>query len=65
MADGSVKEFTDTNGDKFLNPGFPVPTGLTNQQYSTIGYTDGTIELQPTDIFSGVFLQDLRKVKFE
>jgi prepilin-type processing-associated H-X9-DG protein len=65
MADGSVKEFTDTNGDKFLNPGFPVPTGLTNQQYSTIGYTDGTVELQPTDIFSGVFLQDLRKVKFE
>ena len=65
MADGSVREFSDTNGDKFLNPGFPVPTGLTQQQYNAIGYTDATIEAQPTDIFSGVFLQDLRKVKFE
>src|SRR4030095_16315852 len=29
MCDGSVKSFTDLNADKFLNPGFPVPTGLT------------------------------------
>lgn len=65
MADGSVREFNDTNGDKFLNPGFPVPTGLTQDQYGRIGYTDGTIELQPTDIYSGVFLQDLTKLRFE
>lgn len=65
MADGSVREFNDTNGDKFLNPGFPVPTGLPQTQYAKIGYTDGTIELQPTDIYSGVFLQDLTKFVFE
>ena len=65
MADGSVKEFNDLNKDRFLNPGFPIPTNLTQQQYNTIGYTDATVELQPGDIYSGVFLQDLRKVKFE
>jgi prepilin-type N-terminal cleavage/methylation domain-containing protein/prepilin-type processing-associated H-X9-DG protein len=65
MADGSVREFTDTNGDKFFNPGFPVPTGLTQQEYGRIGYTDGTIELQPTDIYSNVFIQDMTKIKFE
>jgi prepilin-type N-terminal cleavage/methylation domain-containing protein/prepilin-type processing-associated H-X9-DG protein len=65
MADGSVKEFSDTNGDKYLNPGFPVPSGLSEQQYATIGYTDATVELPPGEIFSGVFIQDLRKVKFE
>ena len=27
MADGSVKSVQDTNGDNFLNPGFPVPVG--------------------------------------
>ena len=65
MADGSVREFNDANGDKFLNPGFPVPTGLSQVQYSRIGYTDGTIELQPTDMYNGIFLQDMTKLKFE
>ena len=55
MADGSVKEFADLNGDKFLNPGFPVPDDG-SVDYTKIGYTDGTVELPRTKIFSGVFL---------
>lgn len=57
MADGSVKEFADLNGDKYLNPGFPVPTGLTDPEYSKIGYRDSTVELHPSQIFSGIFLK--------
>jgi len=56
MADGSVKEFVDTNGDRYLNPGFPVPENLTDVQYAGIGYKDSTVELHPKDIFSGIFL---------
>ncbi len=56
MADGSVKEFADLNGDRYLNPGFPVPTGLTEAEYAGVGYRDGTAELHPKDIFSGVFI---------
>lgn len=63
MADGSVKEFADLNGDRYLNPGFPVPAGLTPEQYARIGYTDSTVELHPAEIFSGVFLKsDVAKV---
>ncbi len=66
MADGSVKEFTDLNGDKFLNPGFAVPENLTENEYALIGYRDSTVELPPTDIFTGVFLINLHKhSKFE
>jgi prepilin-type processing-associated H-X9-DG protein len=54
FADGSVKTFTDINGDGYLNPGFVVPSGA-QTQFS--GYTDSTIELPPTQIFNGVFLQ--------
>ncbi len=61
MADGSVKEFSDTNNDKFLNPGFPVPNNLSEGQYSTIGYRDSTVELPKSQIFSGVFLLNLQK----
>ncbi len=61
MADGSVKEFFDSNGDKFLNPGFPVPDNLTDQQYAGIGYRNSTVELSPKDIFSGLFLMNLSK----
>lgn len=64
MADGSVKEFADLNGDHFLNPGFPVPTGLTEDEYAGIGYRDGTVELHPAEIFSGVFIgSDIGKTK--
>jgi prepilin-type processing-associated H-X9-DG protein len=66
MADGSVKQFFDSNGDKFLNPGFPVPNNLTAADYAEIGYRNDTVELPPADIFSGVFLINLQKRgKFE
>jgi len=66
MADGSVKEFADLNGDKFLNPGFPVPDSLTPAQYATIGYRDSTVELLPGQMFNGIFLMNLdKRSKFE
>jgi prepilin-type N-terminal cleavage/methylation domain-containing protein/prepilin-type processing-associated H-X9-DG protein len=61
MADGSVKTFYDLNGDRFLNPGFPIPAGLTDLQYAGIGYRSSDVELPPNEIFSGVFLQRLTK----
>jgi prepilin-type N-terminal cleavage/methylation domain-containing protein/prepilin-type processing-associated H-X9-DG protein len=66
MADGSVKEFYDSNGDKFLNPGFPIDESLTDDDYAEIGYRNGTVEIPPTDMFNGVFLIGLSKAsKFE
>lgn len=61
MADGSVKEFSDTNGDKFLNPGFPVPSNLTEDEYAVLGYRSSDVELSPTEIFNGIFLQNFQK----
>jgi prepilin-type N-terminal cleavage/methylation domain-containing protein/prepilin-type processing-associated H-X9-DG protein len=56
MADGSVKVFNDLNGDKYLNPGFPVPNNLSQAQYGAIGYQDSTVEIPPSEMFNGVFL---------
>jgi prepilin-type N-terminal cleavage/methylation domain-containing protein len=56
MADGTVRVFNDLNGDKFLNPGFPVPKDDPSVNYAAIGYTDNTVELPRNRIFSGVFL---------
>ena len=61
MADGSVQQFSDLNGDKFLNPGFPVPEGLTDDQYAAIGYRDSQQELVSGQMFNGIFLQKLDK----
>jgi prepilin-type processing-associated H-X9-DG protein len=65
MADGSVKTFYDTNGDKFLNPGFPVSGVVSGGTALEVGYTDGQIELPPGEIFSGVFLEKRPKAKLE
>jgi prepilin-type processing-associated H-X9-DG protein len=66
MADGSVKEFADLNSDKFLNPGFPVPNGLSGPVYAGIGYRSSEVELPPGQMFNGIFLVDLSKnSKFE
>ena len=62
MGDGSVKKFFDQNQDKFLNPGFPVPQGLSEAAYSGIGYRDSTVEMEPTRMFSGVFLISTSKL---
>ena len=56
MADGSVKTFIDQDGDKYLNPGFPVPKGLTDTDYKKIGYVSDTVELHSARCFSGIFL---------
>ena len=69
MADGSVKEFSDLNNDRFFNPGFPIPLGETDSVYQKIGYFPATVqgqqELPPGEIFSGVLLQNLNKLKFD
>ncbi|MAT68689.1 MAG: prepilin-type cleavage/methylation domain-containing protein [Planctomycetaceae bacterium] len=61
FADGSVRRFSDSDGDKFLNPGFPVPEGETPDVYAKVGYTSSAVELPSKDVFSGVFLVNLSK----
>ena len=56
FADGSVKQFFDVDGDRFLNPGFPVPTGLSDAEYAKVGYRSSEVELPPQSIYNGVFL---------
>jgi prepilin-type processing-associated H-X9-DG protein len=63
MCDGAVKTFYDQDGDRFLNPGFPVNLGTADP--GPIGYTTSALELPPGEIFSGVFLMRLTKAKFE
>lgn len=50
MADGSVKNVADGNGDGYLNPGFAMDPTLADEND---GYQDSTVELQPFDVFSG------------
>ncbi|TXT22005.1 MAG: hypothetical protein FD138_3839, partial [Planctomycetota bacterium] len=61
MADGSVKQLSDQNGDGYLNPGFPVGAGGTIP-YATakeqVGYTDGLCEINSFEVFTGVFLNN-------
>ncbi len=64
FADGSIKTFSDLNGDGYLNPGFTISTSnSTTQDFLGTGYTDDVVELPREDVFSGVFLEkwDLRK----
>jgi prepilin-type processing-associated H-X9-DG protein len=65
MADGSVKTITDSNGDGFFNPGFPVE-GVANPE-RTIGYTDGEVELDAARVYTGTNLniEIITKEKFE
>ena len=60
--DGSVREFADTNGDGFLNPGFPIPEGLTDADYQAIGYRGPDAELNPEQVFNGMFLIETNKL---
>jgi prepilin-type N-terminal cleavage/methylation domain-containing protein len=66
MADTSVKNIIDQNGDGYLNPGFPLPSTLTAAQTVQTGYTDGTVEIAPGVMFNGMFLDENQfKGKFE
>ncbi|MGQ9606135.1 MAG: DUF1559 family PulG-like putative transporter [Thermogutta sp.] len=66
MADGSVQEFTDLNGDGYLNPGFEIPiwdgdnngTAGEAADYFTTGYRPGPVELEPFRMFNGVFIRN-------
>jgi len=61
MADGSVKTFVDQDKDFFLNPGFPIPSNLTPDQYDAIGYRSDVVEMHPSRCFNGLFLVGSRK----
>jgi len=76
MGDGSVKGFTDNNGDGFLNPGFRVgyadslvatpEVPLTESQILSIGYADASVDLPKDQFFGGMFLDEsFFKGKFE
>jgi prepilin-type N-terminal cleavage/methylation domain-containing protein/prepilin-type processing-associated H-X9-DG protein len=54
-ADGSVRTFTDLNGDGYLNPGFTIPTGLAS--YAGHGYKDSIQEIPDAQMFHGVFIR--------
>lgn len=56
FTDGSVRAYADRNGDRFLDPGFEVPDNKTDAEYAQIGYRGNTVELPPSEVFSGVFL---------
>ena len=64
MADGSIKSLFDSNGDKYLNPGF----NTTGMDAGTDGYTPGPCEINSFDVFCGTWITDPAadtKVNFE
>jgi prepilin-type N-terminal cleavage/methylation domain-containing protein/prepilin-type processing-associated H-X9-DG protein len=50
FADGSVRTFRDSNGDGFLNNGFPADPNS--------GFTDATVEIEKQDVTSTYSLSD-------
>jgi prepilin-type N-terminal cleavage/methylation domain-containing protein len=64
MADGSVKQFYDVNGDGYVNPGFAVDA--TTATKAATGYTDSTCEILPADMYCGPWIDaSVNKGKFE
>ncbi|MEX0818040.1 MAG: DUF1559 domain-containing protein, partial [Pirellulaceae bacterium] len=61
MADGSVQTFTDENNDKFLNPGFAIAEGQSEDIYASTGYRGPDVELPAARMFNGMFLMKLQK----
>ena len=53
MADGSVRNIQDANGDRYLNPGFNAVGGDAND-----GFTSADVELQPFECYSGPFIDN-------
>ena len=53
MADGSVKELNDLNGERFFNSSFLVTP---NFDVETDGYTSNVCEVDFRDVFFGVSL---------
>lgn len=54
MADGSVKQLFDQNGDGYFNPGFAAAQG----DEATDGYTSNECEISPFDVWMGVHLDN-------
>ncbi len=63
MADGSVKELVDINGDGYFNPGFPVAGSASSNLAKTNGYTDGVCEINNFDVFTGINLNNALYLK--
>jgi hypothetical protein len=71
VADGSVHEYGDANGDKLLNPGFQITNAVltsvsdnsASELASQIGYTDSQEDLPRTEIFSGMFIKNIAQTK--
>lgn len=58
MGDGSVRSFTDTNRDGFLNPGFVGAQASGGAWDATRdGFAGDGIELPSANIFNGVFIE--------
>ncbi len=64
FADGSVREFFDANGDKFLNPGFAIPSAITATNNNSIGYLPGVgnTELPMSQVWNGITVKDFTKM---
>lgn len=61
FGDGSVRSYTDFNGDGFLNPGFDPALATGIPAGSTIGYTSAEIELPAEEFYSRyTLLSDLK-----
>ncbi len=53
FCDGSVRAVVDDNGDGYINPGFGVPPG---SDVEITGYADNRCEVNPWDLFCGIFI---------
>jgi prepilin-type processing-associated H-X9-DG protein len=66
FADGSTRAFQDITGDGYLNPGFNIDSQAAAADLDGTGYRDNTVELPPTAVFSGVFVErQIRKGKLD
>ena len=54
FADGSVRAIEDTNGDGFITPGFKVDPATAT--FENTGYTSSETEINPWEMYPGVFL---------
>ena len=56
MADGSVRSIADANGDGYFNPGFFKPDFTRQELLRDNGFTDGTVEINFLELFTGTVL---------
>ena len=56
MADGSVRSIADANGDGYFNPGFFKPDFTRQEPLRDNGFTDGTVEINFLELFTGTVL---------